>query len=244
MHSKLLWANNYLDTLIEGPGQIEAQKRYETRFGDRDHFLLREDLYSSDHLYANEKIYKISSASELIRLLQSIELEYAVRSAYAWQSYYGADWLNLDGHLTKTFANPWIHFQGIYSVQSAQCSNPSDYQKDLRQIQIYSADEVLYMRRSTPNGSGIDSIELGAYWMNASLNDYGQLASNKVYLTLEAGGSWTQRVLQDHHISRQTLETNPDQTFKMTIENTFEHHDVTKPDAKSSCVFTGTFQKR
>lgn len=242
LRTKVIWARNYLKTLIAGPNQAEDQREYDSRFGDQDHFLLKDDFFPQSHFYINEKIYKIKSTTELMDLLKSLEREYEVRNSYVWQSSFGNNWLDLNGHLTRTFANPWKNFTGVYAVHNSQCSANSNF-KDLKEIKIYLSGERLYLGKVFTGGYSNDRIELGTYNVNTYLNDYGLISSNKVYMTHEMGGSWSDRTYLDRSVSKLVLETFPDQSFKIIIENTFEDQDVTKPDSKNSCVLTGTFQK-
>jgi hypothetical protein len=243
LRTKVIWARNYLKTVIAGPNQAEDQKEYEARFVGHDYFFLTDDFFPQSHFYANEKIYKIKSATELVDLLKALEHEYEVRSVHIWQSSFGNNWLNVNGHLTKTFANPWGNFTGVYTVKNSQCSSNSNFNKDLKEIKVYFSGETLFFGKAFTGGYSNDRIELGAYNVNTYLNDYGLISSNKVYMTHEMGGSWSDRTYLDRTVSKIVLEAFEDQSFKIVIENTFEDQDVTKPDSKNACVLTGMFQK-
>lgn len=242
---KLAWAKKYLSTQVSGPDQGEAQAEYEARFNGRDHFLFVDELPLKDHTYANEKIFKIRTMGELAELLQSMLREYEVRSAYIYQTTFGNDWLNLDGHLTKTFTNPWGDFAGTYTVLDVKCSGAgtSASEKDLKELKVYKQGDTYFLGLRTSSGYSNDRIELGAYNVNSYLNDYGMVAPNKVYMTHEMGGTWSNRMYLHRTTSRLTLETSADQTFTVEIENTFENRDVTQPDSKTICTLNGSYQK-
>lgn len=206
---RLIWAARFLKTTIPGPDQTEHKNNYEVRFNGRDHFLLADEILFENHLYAMEKILKIDSTSELIDLLISITKEYEVRSAYLYQSTFGNDWLLIDGHLTKTFINPWENFTGSYYVQKIECTSSEDssLNMDLLKIRIYKSGDSLILEKKTPWGYASDRIELGAFNFNTYLNDYGLIASNKVYMTHEMGGSWSNLTFLDRYVSKFSLET-------------------------------------
>lgn len=243
LYYKLLWADQYIGTLIEGAGQPQFQKRYNERFGSQDYFFLADELGDRDHLYGHEKIYKIKSLTDLISLLKVLEREYEVRTAYIWQSTFGSNWVNIDGHLTKTFANPWRSFVGVYTVQSNQCSATSDFDREIKEIRIYQFGDDLFLQTKYLNGHANDRIELGAYHVNTYLNDYGLMAPNKVYMTHAMGGSWSDRFYLGRSIVGFTLETFPNQSFKISIDKIFEDRNIMTPDRRTTCVLSGTFQK-
>ncbi len=240
---KLLWAHRYLKTLIPGPDQAANQQQYNIMFGEKDFFLLQGGFFDDSHLYVNEKIYKLSTVAKLVELLSKLQREYEVRAAYSWQSIYGNNWLNLDGHKTKIFENPWMNFIGLYSVKASDCSNESSVFGKLTELKVYSLDDKLFLVKTNPYGLSTDRIELGAYNINTYLNDYGLISENKVYMTHQMGGSWSDRTFLHRTVSKLTLETLSNQTFKMTYESSFEDRDVTKPDMNSTCVLTGVYQR-
>lgn len=240
---RLFWAHRYLETLIPGQNQSSKQKEYENRFGDKDFVELKEEFFSDTHSYVNERIDKIKSSNDLVKLLKVLHREYEVRAAYSWQSIYGNNWLSLEGHLTKTFSNPWVNFTGVYSVKNAECTAKSSFTSELTELKVYWSGENLYLGKVYPNMFSNDRIVLGAYNVNTYLNDYGLISEGKVYMTHQMGGTWSDRMYLHRTTSKLTLETLPNQTFKITIENTFEDRDVTKPDMNNSCVLTGIHQK-
>lgn len=236
LQTQMIWAGNYLLTLIPDSGQQQMKDHYERMFKGREFFEANEEVgFDARHLYRNEKIAKLHSPQELLSLLQTLKNEFGLRSRYLYQATFGNRWMNLDGHLTVP-VNPWEKFQGHYTVESTQCNSKEDWK--LTGVSLQKTANGLEMRRESSTGYATDVIEFGGAIVNGVINNLGESEDGTVFLTLEDGGNWSPRNFQDSHVTDLRLKVDG-QVFTLSRTFVVQAKDVTKPDQTYSCVYTG-----
>ena len=239
---KLIWAYNFLNTLISGEEQKYDIDKYNKRFLDREYFFAHEEMgWDKKHIYRNEKISKLHNVNELIQLLISLKSEYEIRSAYAYQVTFGMHWMNLNGHLTTASVNPWLNYLGTYVVEAVQCDLPSQFDNEIKFV-VENTGAGLFFRKIYSSASLSDRIELGAYNVNAYLNNLGVTNDGSVYMTHEMGGSWSAREFADSQRSNIILRKTENNKFELVRTTLRQPKDVTKPDFKNMCIFAGSIQ--
>lgn len=236
---KLIWARNFVETLIPGSEQNYAIDQYNKMFNGREYFVAYEDMgWDKDHLYRNEQVQKLHSVTELTDLLLQLKREYEIRSAYTYQVTFGMRWMTLKGHLTVPANNPWEKFVGQYVVQSVQCDSPSNRENET-EFDVEKSPAGLYFRHIFQSASMSDRIEFGAYNMNAYLNNYGETQDGGVFMIHEMGGSWSTRDYADTQISSLVLKKTSDGQFELIRKTSYLPKDVTKTDSVRTCTFKG-----
>ncbi|MGZ3803541.1 MAG: hypothetical protein ACXVB4_04980 [Pseudobdellovibrionaceae bacterium] len=239
---KLLWGNNFVETLIAGVDQSWAIDRYNKIFNGREYFIAHEDMgWDNDHLYRNEQVQKLHSLTELKNLLLQLKREYEIRIAYTYQATLGMRWMTLKGHLTVPAKNPWEKFVGQYIVQSVQCDSPSNRENEIK-FAVEKTPPGLYFRSIFQSTGMSDRIEFGAYNVNSYLNNYGETQDGGAFMVHEMGGSWSTRDYADTQISNLILKKASDGQFELTRKTSYLPKDVTKADSVLTCIFKGVIQ--
>lgn len=239
---QLIWANNYVESLIPGADQAWAIEQYNKVFNGREYFIAHEEFaLDKDHFYRDEKIHRLKSVLTLKDLVSAIKSEYEIRSAYTYQVTFGMQWLRLDGHLTVPQINPWEKFVGQYQVQSVQCDVPSNREDEVG-FAVEMTPAGLFLRQIFSSASSANRIEFGAYNLNAYLNEFGETNDGGVYMIHEMGGTWSDRIYTDLRTENVRLTKTSGSTFRMDRTTKVLRKDVTKPDFIRNCVIEGSYQ--
>ncbi len=127
------------------------------------------------------------------------------------------------------------------SLETVQCDLPSQFDNEIKFV-VENTGAGLFFRKIYSSASLSDRIELGAYNVNAYLNNLGVTNDGGVYMTHEMGGSWSTREFADSQRSNIILRKTENNKFELVRTTMRQPKDVTKSDFKNMCIFKGHIQ--